>query len=108
MYNSLYEVSRDEYVGFVHQIKPECKDIETEFINDYTIIKTVSKKTGIHFCSRIIPDDGNGKEHYFVFNMPEDDERQPGKPVRKITLETKEEVQSFLDVLSKVMKENKK
>jgi len=39
--------------------------------------------------------------------MPDDDERQPGKPIKKIVLETKEEVQTFFDILSKISKENK-
>ena len=39
--------------------------------------------------------------------MPDNDERQRGKPVRKITLETKEEVQAFFDILSNISKENK-
>lgn len=105
MDNSIYEVSRDEYVGFMSEIKPSCYDTEVSHLENCTIIKVFSKKTGIHFCTRVIPEEDN--EHYFIFNMPENDERQAGKPVRKITLETKEEVQTFFDALSKVMKENK-
>lgn len=37
--------------------------------------------------------------------MPLDEERQPPRAVRKITLETKEEVQAFFDALSKLKKE---
>ena len=47
------------------------------------------------------------EEQYYIFNMPDNDERQRGRAIRKITLETQEEVQSFFDALSKVMKENK-
>lgn len=105
MDNSIYEVSRDEYVGFMNEIKPSCYDTEVSHLENCTIIKVSSKVTGTHFCTRVIPEEEN--EHYFIFNMPNDSERQAGKPVRKITLETKEEVQAFFDVLSKVMKENK-
>lgn len=105
MDNNIYEVSRDEYVGFMSEIKPNCYDTEVSHLENCTIIKVFSKKTDTHFCTRVIPEEDN--EHYFIFNMPENDERQAGKPVRKITLETKEEVQTFFDALSKVMKENK-
>ena len=37
---------------------------------------------------------------YYVFEMPEDNERQAAKPVRKIILETKEEVEHFFKALS--------
>ena len=105
MDNEIYEVSRDEYVGFNDQIKPEYKETAIFHLEDCTIIKVISKKTGKHLCTRVIPEEDT--EHYYVFNMPDDDERQPGKPVKKIVLETKEEVQTFFDILSKISKENK-
>ena len=43
-------------------------------------------------------------EHYFIFNMPEDNERIAPKPVMKVTLETKEEVQTFFDILNKIQR----
>lgn len=105
MDNSIYEVTRDEYVGFMSQIKPYCYDTEVSHLENCTIIKVSSKTTGTHFCTRVIPEEEN--EHYFIFNMPDDNERQTGRPIRKITLETKEEVQAFFNALSKVIKENK-
>jgi len=39
--------------------------------------------------------------------MPEDEERQAGRPIKKIILETPEEVQTFFDILSKATKESK-
>lgn len=103
MDNEIYEVNRDEYAGFMSQIKPGCLDVEVSHLEDCTIIKAQSKKTGKHLCSRIIPEDA--EEHYYVFNMPDDDERQKGQPVRKIILESQEEVQNFFNALSKIMKE---
>lgn len=105
MDNEIYEVNRDQYAGFMSEIKPECLDVEVSHLEDCTIIKVQSKKTGKHLCSRIIPEEA--EEHYYIFNMPDGDERQRGRPVRKITLETKEEVQTFFDALSKVMKGEK-
>ena len=103
MDNDIYEVNRDDYVGFNSQIKQECKDTEISHLDNLTIIKVISKNTGKHLCSRIISDT---EEHYYIFNMPEDCERQPGQPIKKITLETKEEVQTFFNILSKAIKEN--
>ena len=103
MDNSIYEVSRDEYAGFIGQLNKEKCDVEKFYEQDLTIIKIETKATGTHFCTRIIPD--SGEEHYFVFNMPADDERVAPKPVMKITLDTKEQVQEFFNALNKLQLE---
>ena len=105
MSNDIYEVSRDEYAGFIGQLNKQMCDIEQYFEDEMTIIKIKSKATGTHFCTRIIPE--NDVEHYFVFNMPADNERVAPKPVMKVTLETKEEVQTFFDALNKLQKGDK-
>jgi hypothetical protein len=106
MDNSIYEVERDDYAGFIGQLNKEKCDVEKFYEQNLTIIKIKSKETGTHFCTRIIPDEG--EEHYFVFNMPADNERIAPKPVLKITLDTKEEVQSFFDALNKLQLEANK
>ena len=103
MDNSIYEVSRDDYVGFVGQINKQMMDVEQFFEQDVTIFKIKSKATGKHLCTRIVPQEG--EPHYFVFNMPEDNERIEPKPVMKITLDTKEEVQDFFNTLNKLQME---
>lgn len=103
MDKSIYEVERDEYVGFVNQLNKEMMDTEQYYEKDLHIIKVRSKKTGIHLCTRIITDDG--PSHYYVFNMPLEEERIEPKPVMKITLDTKEEVQAFFDALNKLQGE---
>ena len=105
MDNSIYEVERDDYVGFIGQLNKSMMDVEQYYEENITIIKIKSKNTGIHLCTRIIPDEG--EEHYYVFNMPADDERIAPKPVMKITLNDKEEVQAFFDALNKLQKEKK-
>ena len=105
MSNDIYEVTRDEYAGFIGQLNKQMCDVEQFFEDGMTIIKIKSKVTGTHFCTRIIPEDD--VEHYFVFNMPEDNERVAPKPVMKVTLETKEEVQNFFNALGKLQQENK-
>ena len=103
MDNSIYEVSRDEYAGVVAQINPQFADVEKYYEQNCTIIKIVSKK-GVHFTTRIIPDEG--EEGYYVFNLPSAEESLPPKAVRKITLETKEDVQAFFDILNKLQEAN--
>ena len=105
MDNSVYEVERDDYAGFIGQLNKEKCDVEQLYEKDRPIIKIKSTTTGTHLCTRIIPQEG--EEHYFVFNMPANDERIAPKPVMKITLDTKEDVQAFFDVLNKLQGEKK-
>ena len=105
MDNSIYEVDRDEYAGFIGQLNKQMMDVEQYYENNMTIMKIKSKKTGTLLCTRIIPDDDI--EHYFVFNMPEDDERIIPKPILKITLNDKEDVQNFFNILNKLQQEKK-
>ena len=102
---SIYEVDRDDYVGFIGQLNKEMMDVEEAYKNDTTIMSVYSKATGKHLCTRLIKDDGT--ETYYVVHMPEDNERVPPKRVRQIILETKEEVQAFFDALNKIQKEKK-
>ena len=105
MDNSIYEVSRDEYAGFIGQLNKQMCDVEQFYEDKMTIMKVKSKTTGTHLCTRIIPEDD--VEHYFVFNMPAEDERVAPKPVMKINLETREEVQAFVNILNKLQQEKK-
>ena len=104
MNEEIYQVERNDYVGFIGQINPKMTDVEEEILEDRHIIKIKSQKTGNILCARIIMEDQ--QEYYYVYNMPLDEERIPPKKIRQIKLETKEEVQHFFDALSKIMKEN--
>lgn len=104
MDNSIYEVERDDYAGVIGQINPETSNVSTYHGNYGTIIKIISKE-GIHFTTRVISDDG--EEHYYVFSLPQGEDRLPPKRIRKIVLKTKEEVQHFFNALSELQKRNK-
>ena len=106
MDNSIYEVERDDYAGFIGQLDKSKCDVEQFYEQNMTFIKIKSKATGAHFCTRIIPDEG--EEHYYVFNMPADDERVEPKPVLKINLDSKEDVQAFFDAINKIQLEANK
>ena len=105
MDNSIYEVERDDYVGFIGQLNKQMMDVEQAYKNDCNIISIYSKATGKHLCTRIIAEDGT--EKYYVVHMPEDNERVAPKRIRQIKLETQEEVQAFFDALNKIQKEKK-
>lgn len=103
---NIYEVERDDYVGFIGQLNKQMMDVEQFYEEDMSIMKIKSKATGKHLCTRIISNDGD--EYYYVFNMPEDNERIAPRPVMKVTLETKEQVQNFFNALNKLQLEAKK
>ena len=103
MDNSIYEVSRDEYAGFISGLNKQKCEVEQFYEEDMTIMKIKSKLRDVHLCTRIIPKDG--EEHYYIFNMPIAEESVPNKPVLKITLDTKEDVQAFFDALNKIKQE---
>lgn len=102
MDNEIYEVNRDEYAGVIAQINPKTSDVET-FHEDWGTAIKVKSKAGIHFTTRLISEDG--EEQYYVFNLPRGEDCLPPKRIRKVTLETKEEVQAFFDALNKIQKE---
>lgn len=103
MENELYEVSRDEYAGLVKQLKKDCVELEEYAYKDMLFLKLKSKKTGKHLTTRIVPDEG--EEKYYVFNLPDDNERTAAPRIRQIHLETPEEVQVFFDILKQINKE---
>lgn len=102
MNKEIFQVNRDEYVGFVNQIKPGCGELKVVETNKYTIASIYSKATNILLCGREIPKNEEDETLYYIYNLPEDNERCAPKPVRKIVLETREEVQKFFDIISQL------
>ena len=101
--DELYEVTRNEFKGFINQIKPDCFDHVILDYEGYKEIKIISTDRKRHFASvKTFPNDE--EMHYFVYEMPNDDERCEAKPVKTITLNTKEEVQTFFEALHKIQK----
>lgn len=100
--NEIYQVERDEYAGLVRELRTTQFDMEKEYKEDGTHIRLRSKKTGKIITERIIDEDQN--ETYFIFELPDNDERLASKRIRRYNLETKEEVQAFFDILNKIQK----
>lgn len=106
MDNSIYEVEREDYRNFIEQLNKEMMDTEVYSYQNCLFTKVFSKKTKKHLSSRVSDSDLE-EEHYFIFNYPDDDERLAPKPTLKITLDTQEEVQEFMNALAKIQKEKK-
>lgn len=108
MTESIYEVTRADYKSFVEQLKPEFRDVRVEKIGiDHIAAKIFSKKTGKCLCSRVTYAADYGEpepERYYIFEMPDDDERQAPIPTQQIVLKTKEEVQALFDFITKQRK----
>lgn len=103
MDNSVYLVDRDDYVGVVNQINMENAEVEEYHAELASVIK-IKSKTGIHFTTRIIFHEDDDREEYYVFNLPQGEDWLPPKPVRKITLKTREAVQDFFNALNQATK----
>ena len=106
MNKEIYQVERDEYAGLIGEMKVACFDMEKEYKDDGIHIKLVSKKTGRTITERIIDEEQN--EIYYIYELPENDERMAPKKIRQYRLESKEEVQAFFDILNKLQKEGPK
>lgn len=106
MNKEIYQVERDEYVGLVREMKTSCFDMEKEYSDDGIHIKLVSKRTGQTMTERIIDEEQN--ETYYIYVLPENDERMASKKIRRYCLESKEEVQTFFDILNKLQQEGPK
>ena len=108
MNESIFLVDREDYKALVERLKVE--KIRTEKIEEreYTIIKIFGIDSEECICSRKTYNNGSKPEEYYIFKFPEDDEWGPPIPKKKIVLETKEEVQTFFNILSQIQKEKNK
>ena len=110
-FKDIFSVDRKEYVAFLEQIKSENKRIEEVELNKWTtVVKTFSTKTNKCLCSRVsykerTEGEERQPERYYIFEMPDDDERAPAIPKYQLKLETPQQVQAFVDLIAKLRKE---
>ena len=97
MNEDIFEVSRDEYVGFLGQIKKEALKVEVD--EEKQELHVYSADGARHFAS--MNNDEETGAHYYVYEMPLDEERCAPRAIRKYTLETKEEVEALFEILKK-------
>lgn len=112
-HKNIFEVDRKDYTSFLEQIKPECRYIDIIDLSKWsTATKVFSIKTNKCLCSRIsykerVEGQKPESEKYFIFEMPESDERREPIPKIQLHLETPEQVQAFFNIISEISKENK-
>lgn len=98
MDESIFLVEREDYKAFVERLKVEAIEVKKEELTrSSAATKVFSKKTGKCLCSRVYSAEAD--EKYYIFEFPDDDEWGPPIPKRKITLETKEQVQLLFDFI---------
>lgn len=110
MNDDIYEVNRIEYSSLVETIKPESRDIMQYIKDDYKYVDIYSKNTHNKLTSRVtyIGDmQSLSGEKYYIYNLPLPEERNPDIPKYKLELQTREEVQAFLDAIAQMNKEKK-
>lgn len=109
MNDDIYEVDREDYLGFLQTLKPNCCNETQEKIDDwhYQIIET-SKLTGAVLCKKKVTLDLQKEyvtdERYYIITLPEAEESQ--KPTGKlhIELKTAEELKAFFKIISECNK----
>ena len=110
MNDDIYEVTRAEYSRLVETIKSEARDIMQYIKDDYKYIDIYSKNTHVKLTSRVtyVGDmQSHNDEKYYIYNLPQPEERNADIPKCRIILETREEVQAFLDAIARMNKEKK-
>lgn len=109
MNNEIYEVTRSDYKSFIEQIIPGCGIVKQTDAGVYHFTYIFSKKTGKKLCGKrtYIGESSHKKipEKYYIYEMPDNDERRDPIPKTRLVLETRQEVQAFFDAMSKLNKE---
>ena len=109
MNEDIYEVDKEDYLGFLKTLKPDCF-IETQNkIDDwhYEIIETsiLTKKIT---CKKKVTLDFNKQyvisEIYYIINLPESEETQEPTGKLHIELKTPEELKAFFKIISECSK----
>jgi len=98
----IFEVSRDEYRGYLSQLAPDSTITVHANVDDYEVSHIYSRKTRKKLAASYMPTNPDLPTRYFVIEMPEDEERIAPKPVQKFELQTPEEVRSFFEILNKL------
>ena len=98
-----YEVTKNDYISFLEQIKPEARMVNNKDAADYQLIEVLSKNTHKLLCARYVPNNKNDSPKFYIYNFPDKDESRPPIPKLHINLESKEEAQAFFNVINKMI-----
>lgn len=100
MNDEIFEVTKEEYIGFIEQINPEMVEFTVDKSKDGSA-KVYSKKTNKLLCAEYFHD---GIPSFYVYEMPDDDERLAPKKHLKVQLND-EETHQFFKILAEAIKE---
>jgi hypothetical protein len=102
MFEEIYKVEQEEYSSFLDQIIPEARKIETTDIDEDRVgVVVYSKNTNTPLCGRIVNVEKDDEpDIYYIFNMPQDNERRAARAIRKIELTDREQVETLLKFIT--------
>lgn len=100
----MYKVEYEDYIGFVNQLKKGTFNSKVEEYDTKKRLEIISNKTGKVLAAQEVYSDE--ESNFFIYEMPDDDERRAAPKVRKIVLETEEEVKAFFKLLNKAVKKD--
>lgn len=104
MNDDMYKVEYEDYLGFVNQLKKGIFNSKVEEYDTKKRLEIISNKTGKVLAAQEVY--SNEENAFFIYEMPDDDERRAPPKVRKIVLETEEEVKAFFELLNKAVKKD--
>ncbi len=103
MNKDIFEIDYDGYIGFLSQIRKSSYYSQlTDIDENHKELSIYSVKTNKLLASQIVDKDDN--KTFYVYEMPDDDERCAAPAVTKIELQTPEEVKAFFDILNQATK----
>ena len=98
------EVDAAEYRSFVKELKPNFFHKEEEVFNTGKAYYIINNDDDKLICGNLYNNETEEVKYYIV-NMPNNETRVAPQSVRRIVLETEEEVKAFFDIINKTAKQ---
>ena len=98
------EVNAAEYRSFVKELKPNFFHKEEEVFNTGKAYYIINNDDDKLICGNLYNNETEEVKYYIV-NMPNNEARVAPQSVRRIVLETEEEVKAFFDIINKTAKQ---
>ena len=98
------EVDAAEYRSFVKELRPNFFHKEEEVFDTGKAYYIINNDDDKLICGNLY-DNETEEVKYYIVNMPNNEARLAPRSVRKIVLETEEEVKAFFDIINKTAKQ---
>lgn len=98
------EVDAAEYRSFVKELKPNFFHKEEEVFDTCKAYYIINNDDDKLICGNLYNNETEEVKYYIV-NMPNNEARVAPQSVRRIVLETEEEVKAFFDIINKTAKQ---